>query len=216
MRTAQRWLPAVALLAVALLVLAPVVSAKGETVQARDVDPYGEILVGPEDMTLYVFGNDSPGETTCYDSCAENWPPLTVDEDEDPELAAGVSGTLDVVERTDGEMQVTYNDMPLYYYAADDSPGDTNGQGVGDNWYVVPVGATSFDEAHEMSEAAGEAEMAAADATGTPMATATAAAAPAELPRTGTTSDMALRVLAAAAVVLLGSGLALQARRARS
>ena len=29
--------------------------------------------------TLYMFTNDEPGVTNCYDSCAENWPPLTVE-----------------------------------------------------------------------------------------------------------------------------------------
>ena len=37
--------------------------------------------------------------------------------------------------------QVTYNDWPLYYYAADSAPGDTNGEGSGGVWYVVdPTG----------------------------------------------------------------------------
>ena len=37
----------------------------------------------------------------------------------------------------DGTRMVTYNDMPLYYFAKDTKPGDTNGQGVGGFWFVV-------------------------------------------------------------------------------
>jgi predicted lipoprotein with Yx(FWY)xxD motif len=29
------------------------------------------------------------------------------------------------------------NGWPLYFFANDAAPGDTNGQGVGDNWFVV-------------------------------------------------------------------------------
>ena len=37
----------------------------------------------------------------------------------------------------DGSEQATYNDWPLYHYAGDAEPGDTNGQGVNDVWFVV-------------------------------------------------------------------------------
>ncbi|HZI44358.1 MAG TPA: hypothetical protein VFD53_04000, partial [Ilumatobacter sp.] len=37
--------------------------------------------------------------------------------------------------------QATYNGWPLYFFAGDDAPGDTNGQGQGGVWYVVdPTG----------------------------------------------------------------------------
>jgi Secreted repeat of unknown function len=46
--------------------------------------------------------------------------------------------------RTGGTTEVTYHGHPLYYYAADSKPGDTNGQGVkafGAEWYVLsPAG----------------------------------------------------------------------------
>ena len=33
--------------------------------------------------------------------------------------------------------QVTYNGHPLYFYAGDSGPHQTNGQGVGGIWYVI-------------------------------------------------------------------------------
>jgi predicted lipoprotein with Yx(FWY)xxD motif len=98
----------------------------------------GDILVDGDGNTLYVFEPDAQGASTCYDSCEGNWPPLVGD------VAAGdgVDGSLlGTAARTDGTDQVTYNGWPLYYFAHDAAPGDVNGQGVGDVWYVVsPAG----------------------------------------------------------------------------
>jgi predicted lipoprotein with Yx(FWY)xxD motif len=90
--------------------------------------------------TLYAFKNDSGGNSTCYDNCAQNWPPMLTTGS--PQAGTGVdTALLGTTERTDGTTQVTYKDMPLYYFARDTAAGDVNGQGVGEVWYVVsPTG----------------------------------------------------------------------------
>lgn len=106
------------------------------TVAVTDNDELGEILTDADGRTLYVFLNDEGGESTCADACAQTWPPLAADGE--PTAGEGVDAELlGTTERDDGDMQVTYNDRPLYHYATDEAPGDTNGQGVGDRWYVV-------------------------------------------------------------------------------
>lgn len=117
------------------------------TVQVDMHDELGEILVGPDGLTLYMFDQDTQGEgaSTCYDDCAAAWPPLTVDET--PTAGDEVMASLETFEREDGTMQVIANGWPLYYFASDESPGDANGQGVNDIWWVldaegVPVRAT--------------------------------------------------------------------------
>ena len=41
----------------------------------------------------------------------------------------------------DGTEQLTYNGWPLYHYAQDMAPGDTKGEGMQSNWYLVsPAG----------------------------------------------------------------------------
>ncbi|MFC3493034.1 COG4315 family predicted lipoprotein [Glycomyces rhizosphaerae] len=104
-------------------------------------DTLGEFLVDNDGMTLYLFTPDTTSESTCYDTCATAWPPLLTDT-EDVAAGDGVDEALiGTTERTDGSMQVTYNDHPLYYYAKDAAPGDTTGQGVQDIWWVVnPAG----------------------------------------------------------------------------
>ncbi|HEX2030142.1 MAG TPA: hypothetical protein VHL78_01890 [Actinomycetota bacterium] len=110
-------------------------SPAGVTLETAESD-LGTILTDAEGQTLYVFLNDSAGESTCYDDCAQAWPALETEGD--PQAGAGVDASLlGTTERQDGALQVTYNEMPLYYFADDAEPGDTNGQGIGDVWFVV-------------------------------------------------------------------------------
>jgi predicted lipoprotein with Yx(FWY)xxD motif len=105
------------------------------TIQTGETD-LGTIVTDGEGLTLYMFGADEDGESTCYDDCAATWPALTVDGE--PAAGEGIDDSqLGTTERDDGTTQVTYAGLPLYYFASDAAPGDTNGQGIGDIWYVV-------------------------------------------------------------------------------
>jgi predicted lipoprotein with Yx(FWY)xxD motif len=97
----------------------------------------GPILADDQGVTLYRFTRDGPDVSNCYDQCAQTWPPLLVAEDGEPVPGPELGGTLGVITRRDNARQVTYNGMPLYYYARDASPGDANGQGVPGVWFVV-------------------------------------------------------------------------------
>jgi predicted lipoprotein with Yx(FWY)xxD motif/plastocyanin len=103
----------------------------------------GTYLTGPEGKALYLFTKDSKDTSTCSGQCATNWPPLTVAGSAAPSGDTGVSGTLATITRADGALQVTYNGIPLYYFAKDVAPGDTNGQGVNDVWYLVGPNSTA-------------------------------------------------------------------------
>jgi predicted lipoprotein with Yx(FWY)xxD motif len=112
------------------------------TVELAD-SPLGPILVDGEGRTLYRFEKDSDGESTCYEACATNWPALVGD----VEAGDGVDGALlGTAQRTDGTVQVTYAGRPLYYFAGDQAPGDTAGQGVMDVWYVVAADGAAITE----------------------------------------------------------------------
>lgn len=113
----------------------PTESPAAASLAVEDSD-LGQIAVDAEGRTLYVFLADEGSESTCYDDCEASWPPLTVEGD--PVAGEGVDGSLlGTTERTDGSTQVTLDGHPLYYFAADETPDDMNGQGVGDVWYVV-------------------------------------------------------------------------------
>ena len=120
-------------------------SGDAATVTVTEGDTLGEFLVDADGMTLYLFTNDSEGTSNCYDGCAASWPPLLTDGE--PEAGDGVdTSLLGTTERTDGTTQVTYNGLPLYFFASDQSAGDTSGQGVGGVWYVVSPGGEAVEE----------------------------------------------------------------------
>ena len=114
-------------------------AAGGATVNAHAVGSAGTILVAASsDMTLYNFTKDTKdsGTSACTGGCLDTWPALTVDAGVTPTGAAGVTGTLGTITRSDdGSTQVTYNGLPLYFFKNDKAPGDLNG--VYENWVTV-------------------------------------------------------------------------------
>jgi predicted lipoprotein with Yx(FWY)xxD motif len=108
----------------------------GTTVNVGQNAPLGSFLVDSKGMTLYIFTKDAANTSNCSGTCANNWPPLLTNGA--PISGAGVStGLLGTITRADGGTQVTYNSMPLYYFAADKAAGDTKGQAVKNVWYVI-------------------------------------------------------------------------------
>jgi predicted lipoprotein with Yx(FWY)xxD motif len=97
----------------------------------------GSALAGEGGMTLYIFDQDTGGESSCYEGCDTNWPPLLVEGGAEPTAGEGVTGDIGVTTRTDGTVQVTYNDSPLYYFAGDSAAGDATGDGVGGVWHIA-------------------------------------------------------------------------------
>ena len=128
-------------------IVEPTVAAVESTVMLSSADDLGEFLVDAEGMTLYLFTVDDPGTSNCYGGCAEAWPPFLLGE-AGLTPVNGMSGTLDTTMRTDGTEQITYDGMPLYYFANDAEAGDTNGQFVGEKWFVVnPDSVVALSEA---------------------------------------------------------------------
>ena len=99
----------------------------------------GNVLVDSHGHTLYLFKKDSATASNCAGACAAAWPPLRASGM--PTAGSGAQASLvSTTERSDGMRQVTYNGHPLYLYAGDMKPGDTDGQGLTDYgaaWYAV-------------------------------------------------------------------------------
>ena len=108
---------------------------RGTTVNVA-TSPLGQILIDAEGRTLYLFMRDTANTSVCTGGCAQTWPALLVTGA--PTGGLGVEASkLGTTSRADGGTQVTYNGHPLYHFSSDSAPGDTKGQGVGGNWFVV-------------------------------------------------------------------------------
>lgn len=96
----------------------------------------GDILVDPSGRTLYAFTKDVNATSSCTDACAATWPPELVTGD--IAVDNGLSAKLfTAIDRADGTKQLRVGKWPLYTFAGDAAPGDTNGQGSGGFWFVV-------------------------------------------------------------------------------
>ena len=109
------------------------------TVDAKPVGSVGTVLVaGSNGMTLYIFTKDvkDSGKSVCTGQCLTTWPALTVAAGQTPTGGTALTGKFGTITREDdGTTQVTYNGLPLYFFANDKAVGDANG--VYENWEVV-------------------------------------------------------------------------------
>jgi len=113
--------------------------ARKPTVVQAQGSQYGDVLFDRKGFVLYLFTKDGGKKSSCYNDCAEAWPPYL----KRGRLKAGEGAdqsALAVTERKDGSRQVTYAGHPLYYYVDDDEPGEILCHDVtefGGDWLVV-------------------------------------------------------------------------------
>ena len=104
----------------------------------------GAYLTGENGLALYLLTADKADTTTCSGGCASAWPPFELDPGETLTAGDGVTGKLATITRADdGKAQVTYNGVPLYYFAGDKAAGDITGQGVKGVWFLVAAATTA-------------------------------------------------------------------------
>lgn len=108
-------------------------AALAETGIKQGDSSLGKVLTDANGMTLYTFDKDKGGKSACYDTCAENWPPLVAAD------GAVAEDDFGLVERTDGTKQWTYYGKPLYLWVQDKVPGDVTGDGVKGVWRAAKV-----------------------------------------------------------------------------
>ena len=99
----------------------------------------GTLVSGANNRTLYVLTADEKSTSaheklsTCYGACAVVWPPVLASGT--PTVAGKANASLlSLITRRDGTKQVTYNGLPLYYYAADTKAGQATGNHLKDGF----------------------------------------------------------------------------------
>jgi predicted lipoprotein with Yx(FWY)xxD motif len=116
---------------------APAPAESGTRIDGLDSD-FGTILFDGTGQAIYLFDAETTSKPSCYGACAEAWPPVLTDGT--PVAGVGVEKSLlATTERSDGTIQVTYNDHPLYFYAHEGKR-EVKCHDVfmnGGNWYVV-------------------------------------------------------------------------------
>lgn len=116
--------------------------AKGLVNVAQDAR-LGAYLTGADGRSLYLFTKDTKDTSTATAQVLANWPPLLVTAASQATGGAGVTGTFGTTRLADGSTQVTYNGVPLYYFAKDARAGDVNGQGVNGVWFLATPASTA-------------------------------------------------------------------------
>ncbi len=103
---------------------------------------FGAYLSGSNGMTLYQSTKDTTNVSNCTGACATAWPPYTVSAAAAASAAftadPGIVGKIGTITRADGSIQLTYRGLPLYFFAGDTKPGDTNGEAVNGFTEVAP------------------------------------------------------------------------------
>lgn len=98
----------------------------------------GQYLTKPNGQALYIYNGDTAGVSNCTGSCLASWPAY-----QDTGSTNGLPSGVSTIKRSDnGEIQYTYNSMPLYTFVGD-SNDKVTGNGVSNFSVAKPAAAIS-------------------------------------------------------------------------
>jgi predicted lipoprotein with Yx(FWY)xxD motif len=95
----------------------------------------GKRLTGKGSRTVYMFSIDTKNKSNCHNKCAQTWKPVKSKH----AARAGAHVSKAKLGRI-AHHQVAYNGHPLYYFADDTGPKQSNGEflfAFGGYWYTV-------------------------------------------------------------------------------
>jgi predicted lipoprotein with Yx(FWY)xxD motif len=107
-------------------------AARSGLVSVADVDGT-DVLADAQGRTLYTTTAEKGGTIKCVDACTSFWAPVTASAAQAEQAAADLETDLAVVERPDGEQQLTFNGRPLYSFTDEDA-GKLEGDGFEDDF----------------------------------------------------------------------------------
>jgi predicted lipoprotein with Yx(FWY)xxD motif len=92
-----------------------------------------DVLADAAGRTLYTAPVEEGGKILCVDACTSFWEPLMATSAEAEAAAAELDVDLAVVDRPEGDRQLTFDGLPLYTFAEEDA-GQLEGDGFVDDF----------------------------------------------------------------------------------
>lgn len=111
-------------------------------------------FTSPSGFTVYTFDADTESDVSACATiagCTGIWPPVTPP-------AGSLTSPWSSFSRPDGKMQLSYGGKPLYTYAGDSAPGQTNGDKLlqfGALWHIARPSPAPSTAAPQPSPTAG-------------------------------------------------------------
>ena len=112
-----------------------------------------EVLTDADGRTLYTAEVEKDGQIRCVDACVSFWKLVGASEADIDAANTALGDDFAVVDRPDGESQLTYDGLPLYTFTEEDA-GELRGDGFTDDFqgtHFVWAAATA-DESSTPSE----------------------------------------------------------------
>jgi predicted lipoprotein with Yx(FWY)xxD motif len=114
------------------------VSISNAVFKSKTSGSLGTYLVTPSGQPLYTYMKDTKGVSNCTGSCLTAWPAY-----QETSTSASLPSGVSTIKRTDnGEMQFTYNGLPLYTFASDAAGSAPAGNNVSDFMLAAPSGSS--------------------------------------------------------------------------
>ncbi|NLR89750.1 family 31 carbohydrate-binding protein [Flammeovirga sp. SR4] len=123
----------------------PIPTKEDLVISVASSPTHGEYLIAKYGnlpaKAIYTWDNDTNEFGSCTDGCAQNWPLVVASSKLNiilpNSLPQGLTGDFGLSGTCDGELQLTFNGQPLYYFAGDNQENDTNGEGAGNVWWLL-------------------------------------------------------------------------------
>jgi predicted lipoprotein with Yx(FWY)xxD motif len=92
-----------------------------------------DVLADAQGRTLYTAPVEEGGKILCVEACTSFWEPVLASSTEADAAAGDLDVDLGVVDRPEGEQQLTFDGLPLYTFAEEDA-GQLEGDGFVDDF----------------------------------------------------------------------------------
>lgn len=92
-----------------------------------------DVLADAEGRTLYTAEVEQGGQILCTDGCTSFWDPIVASAADAESVSADLDLDFGVVERPEGDRQLTFDGLPLYSFTEED-PGQLDGDGFVDDF----------------------------------------------------------------------------------